>query len=182
MHLLFVCTGNICRSPLAERLAAFYASRLRIPDFTVSSAGTQAVIGHPIHKNAGLILSELGGDVSNFRARQLTPKIASSADLVLTMTREHRDAVLELAPRQLRATFTLSEAAQLAEHADAHEIKDLSKLRPTLRSDEVYDVPDPIGQSQEVFTSVGYYIGELLPPILEVCLRSAATAPGSSHE
>ena len=113
MHLLFVCTGNICRSPTAERLSVAYAARLEIADFTASSAGTRAVVGHAVHRDSEFALRKLGGDPSNFTARQLTSKIASSADLVLTMTRPHRDSVLELAPRQLNRTFTLVEAARL---------------------------------------------------------------------
>ena len=97
MHVLFVCTGNICRSPIAERLSKAYAARLGINDFTASSAGTRAVIGHGIHHDAEFALQNLGGEASNFTARQLKPKVAAAADLVLTMTRSHRDMVLELA-------------------------------------------------------------------------------------
>ena len=114
MHIVFVCTGNICRSPTAERLAIAYAGEHGIPDFTASSAGTRAVIGRPIHKDAAVVLEKLRGDASSFAARQLTYKVASSADLIVTMTRDHRDIVLEAAPRQIQRTFTLTEAARLA--------------------------------------------------------------------
>lgn len=169
LHVLFVCTGNICRSPTAERLAAAYGDRFQVPNFTTSSAGTHAVIGHAMHPDAALVLERLGGDASNFGGRQLTPKIASSADLVLTMTKAHRDAVLELAPHKLRKTFTLSEAANLASGFDAENIADLADLRPQLPSAQVQDIPDPIGQDVETFEKVGYLIAELLPPILRLC-------------
>jgi protein-tyrosine phosphatase len=71
------------------------------------------VVGYPVQPNAALVLEKLGGDASGFAARQLTSRIASDADLVLTMTRAHRDAVLELAPHRLHRTFTLREAARL---------------------------------------------------------------------
>ena len=169
LHVLFVCTGNICRSPTAERFAAAYGARFQIPDFRTSSAGTRAVIAHPIQRDAALVLETLGGDASNFAARQLTSRIASDADLVLTMTRAHRDTVLELAPRQLHRTFTLSEAAQLASEPSARNVADLATLRPQLTAHELSDIPDPIGQSTEFFAMVGSKIADLLPPILELC-------------
>jgi protein-tyrosine phosphatase len=175
LHLLFVCTGNICRSPTAERLAAAYAAQLQIPDFRTHSAGTRAVIAHPIHHDAALVLEKLGGDASNFSARQLTSRIARDADLVLTMTRAHRDTVLELAPRLLHRTFILGEASRLASRCDPRNIEDLAALRPQLAADELPDIPDPNGQNIEFFSMVGSQIAELLPPILELCRRSAAT-------
>ena len=172
MHVLFVCTGNICRSPTAERLAVAHAAQHAIPDFTASSAGTRAVIGHPSHPEAAIALGELGGDASNFAARQLKSKIATAADLIITMTGEHRDVVLEAAPRQLWRTFTLTEAARLASMDGVATLADLAALRPHLTANDVADIPDPIGQGPEVFAAIGAQIADLLPPILEVCRRS----------
>jgi protein-tyrosine phosphatase len=172
MHVLFVCTGNICRSPTAERLAAAYAALNEIPAFTASSAGTRAVIGHPIHRDAAIVLEKLGGNASDFAARQFKPQIASAADLIITMTSAHRDIVLEAAPRQLRSTFTLTEAAGLASMAGAETLADLATLRPHSRTNEPSNIPDPIGKSPEVFAEIGAQIAVLLPPILELCRRS----------
>jgi protein-tyrosine phosphatase len=132
------------------------------------------MIAHPIHRDAALVLEKLGGDASNFAARQLTSTIASGADLVLTMTRAHRDTVLELAPRQLHNTFTLTEAARLASAYDARDIADLATLRPNLAAHEVSDVPDPIGRSAEFFAMVCAQIADLLPPVLELCRRDVS--------
>ena len=172
MHILFVCTGNICRSPTAERLAAAYAEQYGIADFTASSAGTCAVIGHPVHRDAAVVLEGLGGDTSGFTARQLTAKIASAADLIIAMTGAHRDVVLETAPRQLRRIFTLTEASRLAAMDDAETLADLAGLRPRLGTTDKPDIPDPIGQSPEVFAAVGAQIAGLLPPIMELCRRT----------
>ena len=143
-------------------------------NFVASSAGTRAVINHPIHSAAAPVLEELGGDASGFVARQLTPRIASDADLVLTMTQAHRATILELAPRQLRRTFTLPEAAHLAAEFDPEDLSDLPKLRAHLRAGEAPDVVDPIGHGAEIFSQVGFRIAELLSPVLELCRRSCA--------
>lgn len=176
LNLLFVCTGNICRSPTAERLAVSRAARLQIPNFRASSAGTRAIIGHPIHAESALVLEKLGGDTSDFAARQLTPKLASRADLVLTMTSAHRDGVLEIAPNKLHMTFTLSEAARLVSECDAQTVPDLAVLRPQLARHESPDIVDPIGQDPQVFAMVGTQIADLLAPILELCARSFAAS------
>jgi protein-tyrosine phosphatase len=129
------------------------------------------VISHPIQQDAALVLEKLGGESANFAARQLTSRIASEADLVLTMTRAHRDTVLELAPRQLHRTFTLCEAARLASEYNARNVADLAALRPHLVTRELPDIADPIGHSAEFFATVGSQIADLLPSIIELCRR-----------
>ncbi len=90
------------------------------------------MIGHSIQQQAATVLEDLGGDPTDFAARQLTPRIAAGADLILTMTKAHRDAVLELAPNRLQRTFTLAEASQLASELHARTVADLAALRPHL--------------------------------------------------
>lgn len=169
LHVLFVCTGNICRSPTAERLAVAMAKAAGIPCFDASSAGTRAVVGHPVHQDAERVLVALGGDATNFAARRLTAKIATGADLILTMTRTHRDAVLEVAPQRLRCTFTLLEAARLVTEQNARSVADLANFRPHLDDNNSIDIADPIGQSSEVFAAIGDQIAAALPPIVELC-------------
>ncbi len=99
-------------------------------------------------------------------------RIAANADLILTMTKLHRATVLELAPHQLNRTFTLGEASRLTSELNARTIKDLAALRPHLAGHQPLDIPDPIGQTENVFATVGAQIANLLPPILELCRRS----------
>ncbi len=129
------------------------------------------MIGQPIQHEAALVLEQLGGEPSDFSARQLTPRIAAEADLVLTMTKTHRDTVLRLAPHRLHRTFTLSEAARLVAEHHAQCVADLAVLRPHLVAHAASEVPDPIGQSAEFYALVGSQIAELLAPILELCRR-----------
>ncbi|SHT65935.1 protein-tyrosine-phosphatase [Mycobacteroides abscessus subsp. abscessus] len=172
MHLLFVCTGNICRSPTAERLTTAWAADHNLFQLAASSAGIAALIGEPIHPAAARVLQELGGSTANFAARQFSSRIAAAADLILTMTKAHQAAVLEAAPNRLRRTFTLSEVAFLASTHRPSSIADLADLRPQLAAHEQPDIPDPIGQTPEYFAEVGSQIVRLLPPILELCRRS----------
>lgn len=144
-----------------------------ISGFTASSAGIHAVIGHPMHRPAADVLIRLGGDPTNFVARQLTPRIAADADLVLTMTAVQRDAVLELAPRQLRKTFTLGEASLLASLYSPRTIAELAALRPQLSDHQPVEIADPIGLNPAVFDAVGQQIANLLPPVLTLCRRTS---------
>ncbi|MEJ2887797.1 arsenate reductase/protein-tyrosine-phosphatase family protein [Actinomycetospora aeridis] len=123
-RLLFVCTGNICRSPFARfharallemRLGPRWASW-----FDVASGGTGAVVGAEMHPLSRAQLGPLAQhpDVAAFRARQIPARDVELADLVLTVSRSHRSAVLELEPRALRSTFTMPEFARLLEGVD----------------------------------------------------------------
>jgi protein-tyrosine phosphatase len=151
-----------------------FSAQRGISDLRASSAGTQAAIGQPIYGDAARVLRLMGGEASGFSARPLTRKIAGDSDLVLTMTREHREKVLELAPRQLRWTFTLSEASYLVSVVGAQRISDLAGLRPLLPANLELDIRDPIGGTPEMFEFVGAQIAGLLSPILDLCADSAA--------
>lgn len=156
MQVLFVCTGNICRSPIAERLASAYARSSALIDVQFSSAGTRAVINSPMHVNAATALRSHGGDPHGFTARQLSAKIASGSDLILTMTAGHRDRVLEVAPKMVRRTFTLREAVVLLKESTVETVADLASAwsRRTALAQGDIDIPDPIGQSLPAFDNV----------------------------
>lgn len=174
LHLLFVCTGNICRSPIAERLAVAFGNEMGFSHLKASSAGTRAVIDRPMQVAASDVLASLGADSSGFVARQLTRRIADGSDLVLTMTKVQRDRVLELAPNRMRTIFSLDEAAQLASNFDVINVAGLADVRPLLPAAEVTDIPDPIGQDYDFFASVGSMIADRLPPVLRLCAAEYA--------
>src|SRR5436189_797269 len=94
-NVLFVCTGNICRSPLAASLLE-RALQERGIEVTVASAGTGAWDGAPASEGAYLVGLERGLDLSGHRARLLTRELVEQADLILTMARHHRARVDEL--------------------------------------------------------------------------------------
>lgn len=99
MKILFVCSGNTCRSPLAEAITRRLVVQSGRTDIEVSSAGTQASDGSPASDGSLLIGLERGYDLSGHRSRQLTGNIVTSSDLVLVMAPSHLARVRELDPR-----------------------------------------------------------------------------------
>ena len=99
MNLLFVCSGNTCRSPLAEALARKIAERRGIDDLNVSSAGTNAWDNVPATDEALLVGMERDLDLGGHRSRKLTPEIVSEADLIFVMTPGHLDQVKQMGGR-----------------------------------------------------------------------------------
>ncbi len=89
MRLLFVCTGNTCRSPLAEVLARREAIERGMADVEVASAGTSAWEGAPASDGALLVALERGMDLAQHRAQQLTRELVQSHDVVLAMGPHH---------------------------------------------------------------------------------------------
>jgi protein-tyrosine-phosphatase len=94
--ILLVCTGNICRSPLAEALLRRTLEQRGVDGVSVTSAGTGAWDGAPASEGAYLVGLERGLDLSGHRARLLTRELVEEADLILTMARHHRARVDEL--------------------------------------------------------------------------------------
>jgi protein-tyrosine-phosphatase len=91
MRLLFVCTGNTCRSAMAEAIARRLAATRGLGDVTVESAGTSAWEGAPASDGALLVAMEQGLDLNGHRARVLSKEIVAESDLILVMSAHHRD-------------------------------------------------------------------------------------------
>lgn len=129
--ILFVCTGNVCRSPMAEGL--FRAAMKGRGDYRVISAGLGAVDGQPPSTNAVLAARELGIDISAQRSRMLTRELVDEADYIFGMTHSHIETVMMLYPQAAEKTFLLRE---FDETLDVFE----------------KDISDPIGGSLEIYT------------------------------
>jgi len=99
MNLLFVCSGNTCRSAMAEALARKIARRRGIENLNISSAGTNAWDNVPATDEALLVGMEREIDLTGHRARKLTPTIVSEADLIFVMTPGHLEQVKQLGGR-----------------------------------------------------------------------------------
>ena len=120
-RVLHVCTGNICRSPMAEHLMRMGLQQRLGADadrFVIESAGTWGHTGSQMEQYAMSTLASYDVDGSGFSARELVAEHVVAADLVLGATREHRAAAVVLHPRAAARTFTLREFARLAGAVD----------------------------------------------------------------
>ena len=128
LDILTVCTGNICRSPLAAQLLA---TRLADLGVTVSSAGARARGGTPMTPEAQALAADRGIPSSlsaQHAARYLTAAHVAAADLVLAMTRDHRREIVELDPSRVRTAFTVRELARLAADVSDDELRAASAV------------------------------------------------------
>jgi protein-tyrosine-phosphatase len=151
VRVLMVCTGNICRSPMAEGLLKHYLPADLKALVQVSSAGTHALHGNRAESHAIDAMAEIGIDIQHHRARQITRNIAREADLVLTMEASHISVV-----KRLRGWG--QDRPRL--------ISEFNSNTPT------HDIEDPYGASMEAYETC---IRTLRPCIKEVILHLGTT-------
>lgn len=112
--ILFVCTGNICRSPMAAALlAAFAEKQAHEAQFLVESAGTWGVDGQPASSNSQLVMTRQGLTLEGHRARTITPELADAATLIIVMTRDHKYALSAEFPAARPKIHLMSELVNL---------------------------------------------------------------------
>jgi len=126
LRILFVCTGNSCRSPMADLYFNALCRQAGRDDIVASSAGIYAWDGSPISRQAAAVMAKYGIDSSPFHATRFTRELARECDLLIAMTPSHQAAMAEIAP---------SEA---------------DKIRLLIED----GVPDPFGGSVEHYLSV----------------------------
>jgi glycine hydroxymethyltransferase len=154
--ILFVCTGNICRSPMAEALMR-ELNRHR-PDLRIQSAGLGAMDGMPPSDHAVEAMAEVGLDISHHRSAALRSDMIERADFIFTMTRQQQDAIQTIYPSAAEKTFLLREFEQTAAGQDR-------------------DIFDPIGRSLEVYRQTRDQIRQALAGLIEF-IRQTETQAG----
>jgi len=190
--ILLVCTGNICRSPMAFGFIRQLLRERGISTIPVRSAGVQAWDDSPPTPEAVEALQERGIDISSHMARRLNRSLIEDADLVLAMSAEHREATHRIVPTAADRTFTLKEFVQLLESADglpmagdpeeelhaAIERAAEARTDPERRELTDEDVADPLGLGIEAFRAAAWEIGELTQRLADVVFGPAGAPSG----
>ena len=159
--VLFVCTGNQCRSPMAESIARRELDRAGYREVTVISAGLLAT-GMPATPLAIRVLARRGLDISAHRSRHLDEALSPVPDLVVGMAREHAREVVDRHPETFFRTFTLKDlAARAADTGPRADGQPLSEYLAMLGRGRGFaslagfsaadDLADPIGQAPAVY-------------------------------
>lgn len=159
IRILAVCTGNVCRSPLAATVLQHRLSGLPV---SVASAGTRARNGTPMTPQAIELAAARGAadTAAAHTARMLSEADVNSADLVIALARDHRRAIVELAPSGVRNTFTAREFVRLSSVVSDDEVRAAAGDRGSEASE------DARTRVQAVVGYVARQRGIALPPII----------------
>jgi glycine hydroxymethyltransferase len=160
-NVLFICTGNVCRSPMAEGL--FRRAVLGRGEYRVRSAGLGAVQGQPPSAYAVQALKELGVDISSQRSQPLTAELVAEADYIFGMTHSHVETVMMLHPDAAEKTFLLRE------------------FDDTLDPFEK-DISDPIGGSYQVYLNCRDQLEQGIVSLLDFVLAGELVGGTGPHK
>jgi RpiB/LacA/LacB family sugar-phosphate isomerase len=158
-HILFVCTGNVCRSPMAEGL--FRELTRNQPEISVDSAGVGAMRGQPPSLFAVEALKRIGIDISNLRSQPLSDALVEKVDYIFAMTNSHIAAICSMFPQAAEKTFLVTEFDE--------------DPRRNCR-----DIADPIGLSQSDYIKCRDEIQRALPSLLSFINQSDQSEPDVS--
>ena len=178
--VLFVCTGNICRSPTAEALARRELDRYPGAPIQVSSAGSHALEGNPAASRSMLAASTRGASLERHFARELTRRRVRSAGLILCMAAEHRPFVLSYDRSATHRTFLLASFARVASEWEwlATSPAELVALAAEhARELDGDDIDDPLGQATEAYAACAERLDGLITPVIAALVK--ATSVGS---
>lgn len=190
-HITFVCTGNICRSPFAQRSLETLISGSPLAGYvTTLSAGTHPLIGQPMDpRPAAIYAREFGHEAPSHRSRQLTSDMASSADLLLAMEADQRRTVLQWFPRAFPRTFLLTEYVDICRQllSERGALVELPSATPQERLSALTaqacrhrtlgvgapDIPDPYRRGDALHAQIAARILVELEGLLAILVNAA---------
>ncbi|HWI01973.1 MAG TPA: hypothetical protein VNT27_16720, partial [Propionibacteriaceae bacterium] len=177
-NVVAVCRANHCRSPLMEFLLR-QQIELRNLNWTVISAGTNALPGQRIHPYAAELLAERGIETEGWVSRALDQRMLSEASLVLTATEEQRQLVESLDPYLIGRTFPLLQFAYLARSVRSARLLGAAELGPWLIQESYHrrkrlanfpeaqrDLEDPMGRTMNRFRQCAHLITDAYADVL----------------
>lgn len=188
IRILTICTGNICRSPLAAQL---FQAGLPTARYEIASAGISVLAGEHSTEEALRVASDLGlSGAADHRAAVLTSEAVAAADLILGMERTHRRKAARSYPAAAKRAFTLLEFAQVASQLGDEQLKRLmedqpdhttaaldaaARMRgvvPRLPDSRLYDVEDPYGRSWQIYQRSARQIATAVEQIVDFLDRT----------
>jgi protein-tyrosine phosphatase len=173
--VLFVCTGNICRSPTAEALARRELARYPGVALRISSAGSHALEGNPAASRSMLAAATRGASLERHFARDLTRRRVRAADLVLCMAAEHRPFLLSNDRSAARRTFLLATFARVAVQWEwlAKSPAELVALAAEhARELDGDDIEDPLGHPAEAYAACAERLDILVTPVIAALAKT----------
>jgi len=161
--VLFVCTGNTCRSPMAEGALRVLLQGRGVENIEVYSAGTSAVPACPATQYAMEAVKTWNADISRHKSRPLSQELLEEVDLILVMTPSHYQAVVSMLPEIEERTFLLKNFPEPGRDGDG--------------------VADPIGGSldmyNQTFLEIGEELGRILDHVIEMSEKKKDKADNS---